>query len=204
MNKDFFLDSNKVKEVRFTKDLDRRFTFVNNYFIDIVKFYSGIDIKKENVIGYTGESFLPQKSIAFFNSLEDLVCQEKCLISRFTTFKFNLHTVSAIASVMPFYDLHVLKGLMGTVRYLNLFHLDGHHVMLSHRELQILVHMAFGFKLKIIASNLGISLGTTASYIAKVKQKLCIQNQKQLLLILKKHALAEHLLDFYFRMTLQE
>jgi DNA-binding CsgD family transcriptional regulator len=193
----FFNESNDIKEVRFSKDLDGRFQYANQHFCDMIHYFSNQELTKSSLIGKKPEEILPPKAIEVLSKLDEEVIKRQCELSYFTSFNFKKHTVSIVVSDRPYYRDNQLSGILTIASYLNFFNVDGRSVMLSPRELDVLVHMIFGFTSKVAAKNLNISIGTVVTYIDRIRKKLHVTTQKQLVLLLKQHALGQHILDYF-------
>lgn len=192
----FFDETSDIKEVRFCTDLQNRFQYANQHFCEIIKFYSGKEFTPETLVGLTVSDALPAKITGILKKLDEDVLQKQCKLTFYSTFEFKKHTMSIAITVRPYFHEDRLLGTLTQAQYLNLYMIDGEPVVLSPRELDVLVHHTFGITYKVTASNLNISVGTIVTYVDRIRKKLKVQNQKQLLLLLNRHAIDQHILKY--------
>lgn len=192
----FFDETKSIKEVRFGKDLENCFLYSNQHFCDMIHFYSGRELTPASLIGQAVSDILPTSATEVLMALDAQAIKKLCKLSYFKKFEFKKHTISIAITVRPYFNGAQLLGTLTEAQYLNLFMVDGKPVVLSPRELDVLVHMTFGITSKVTASNLDVSIGTVVTYIDRIRKKLNVSNQKQLILLLNQHAIDQHILKY--------
>lgn len=198
INKHFAHDKDNGVAAIFYKDREYRYQYINDNLIAVMKYYLGNHISVKNLIGHTDYDIFPKPSADFFRSFDNEVFDSGKVITKFETFDIaKTKVIHAVATKIPIYsDDDQLMGVLGKTRYLNYFVIHGVPVILSKRELDILVHLVFGLPMKTIASTLNVSMGSVSKYINRLKEKIDCQSQGEIIQLVRKHTLSAYILDY--------
>ncbi len=192
-----FSDEERREGAIFIKDMEHRYLYLNHQLLKVMQYYLGDDYTIDHILGHTDKEIYPQKSYDFCINYDKEVIEKGIPISKFATFKINnVQTLYATVLKIPVFDQGKPVGVLGRKRYLNVFMVDNQTIILSQRELDMLVHVVFGFSFKNIANTLDISLGSVSSYVSRVKDKLKVYTHKELIAKVRKHVLATHIFDY--------
>ena len=192
-----FLQEEIDGAVVFFKDENHRYRYVSDQLLELMAYYLEREVKRDEVINHLDFEIYPYATAKFFVDYDKQVMQSGHSVKKFEEFKLNnTQTIRAVCVKKPFYHNGELKGIMGKTRYLNAFTIQGETVILSPRELDILVHIVFGLPLKQIAARLDISIGTVATYSNRLKLKLGFHSQSDLIKLVQEHVLAGYIFDY--------
>ena len=140
----------------------------------------------------------PKETAKFFVGFDKEVFDKSGAVTKFETFEISKNKIiHAVATKIPIYDdKDNLLGILGKTRYLNFFLIHGHAVILSKRELDILVHVVFGLSLKKMAHTLNVSVGSISSYLNRLKEKIDCHSQSEIIHLVRRHSLSAHILEY--------
>jgi DNA-binding CsgD family transcriptional regulator len=199
--KHFLIEKDDDVAAIFYKDLEHRYQYVNDNLLTIMKYYAPDNFNLNDVIGKHDVDLYPLETANYFIKLDLKVISTMKPIKLFEVFQISHNKViHAVVTKLPIFDHdNNIKGILGKTRFLNYFKLYETPVILSKRELDILAHIVFGMSIKKTAQNLQISLGTVSTYLNRVKNKLRCRTQSDLVRLIRKHTLSDHVLEYLCR-----
>lgn len=193
----FFDASNKVKEQRFSLCLNQNFVHVNRFLAEMLHYYYPEKSSLINTIyGRNIREILPEDWVERLNTIYLDAIESHSESFLIGIYQYKRHTINYIKIAYPQYENNVLTHILIVTRYLNIFNIDGENIILSPRELDILVHIVFGFSVKSIEKNLHISASTINTHLCRIREKLDVNSQEELVKLVSEHAIGKHLLDY--------
>lgn len=192
-----FKDTFTIKEEHFIRDLDGNFTYTNDYFREMLKlFYPEKHVPRRPLEGQNMDDILTPEKLAYIKDFDRKIIETASEHRYMATYKFKHHTVKYIIIGYPVYQDNRIKEISIIGRYLNLFKINNDIIILSDRELDVLAHITFGYPAKHIAAQLNISTSTVNTHINRIREKLNIKHQCELINLLKEHAIGQHMLNY--------
>ncbi len=199
-----FGSDEKEHAVFFFKDATGHYRYVNETLLQLLSHYFNHEVKMSDIINKQDIDIFPEECAEFFVSFDKRVRESRSQVQEYETFKINkTQQIYAVAVKKPIYENGDFIGILGKTRYLNVFTVKGKMVILSQRELDVLVHIVFGISAKQIARTLKISRGSVSTYIMRIKVKLHVETQVQLIEMIQKHVLAAYILKYLSRLMHQ-
>ncbi len=179
------------------KDLESRYLYINEHLLEEMKFVNAKDFAIEDIINHKDSEFYePSIASRFTNFDKEVIKEQKAIIKHVV---FQIRSTKTIYSIMekrPLYHDGELIGVIAKINYLNVFILNDKRVILSKRELDILVHTLFGMPFKYMSRVLDISLGTISTYSQRLRAKLGYDSQLELTKIINHHGLSPYALQY--------
>lgn len=183
--------------VYFFKDSHLRYQYVSPTFLSLLSYYFNRPVKAKEILNKTDKDIYPQESAEFFTDFDRRVRDSQTEIKEYESFKINkTQRIFAVARKKTIYYQNTYVGILGKTKYLNIFTINGKMVILSQRELDVLVHIVFGLSIKVIAKHLSISAGSVSTYIMRIKTKLMVDTQLELIALIKEHVLANYAIEY--------
>jgi DNA-binding CsgD family transcriptional regulator len=202
IKKHFSVEKDDDVAAFFYKDLEHRYQYVNENLLTVMRYYLGDTLSADDILEKKDLDIYPDSTSQFFKDFDKEVIHSEKMCTKFQIFELgNNQVIHAIATKIPIFDdNHQIIGILGKTRYLNFFRINGRPVIISQRELDILAHVVFGLPMKKIASNLGISVGSVASYLNRLKLRIHCYSQSDIIKLIRKHALSSYVLEYLCRL----
>ncbi len=185
-----------INDVYFVKDANGVLTHISDNFLEILALFTGLYRYREELINRKMEAVLPRTRNQFFTTLHQDTVMTLQSQHYQTSFHHGAKSIHVAADSQPLFTSGALTHVACCLRYLSLYKIDGKYVFLSHRELQILAGLFIGLSAKVMSQALNISLGTTTTYVNRLKNKMQFYNQVQLLNIILSHGHSVALLNY--------
>jgi len=191
--------SEQFKELQISRDPEGKIIDANATFFTLLRQlrrdFSGL----RDIEGLSTAEVISPHRASILERLDNRIKATYTAASYFYHYKHKKHTVFVEIIQQP-----QLKGgridFINTIgRYLNVFQISNQIVFLSPRELDVFCHLTFGLPVKIISRNLGINSSTVTTYIKRIREKLHITSQTDLLSLVAEHNICKNLFDYIQR-----